>query len=62
MKKGFDMKQTTRTDIRIPKDLHDRISDHAEDAGASKNSMIGILLTLGLRAYEGNITLQEREK
>lgn len=48
----------TTTSLRIPTELNERIKRKATEIGASQNSMMMVLLDLGLKLYEGQFTVQ----
>lgn len=54
----MEREQTTTTSIRIPTELNERIKRKAAEIGASQNSIMMVLLDLGLKIYEGEFTIQ----
>jgi len=49
------------TQLRLGEGLYEYVRGKADELGISMNAVICIMLDLGRRAYEGNITLSERE-
>jgi len=55
------MKSLTQQTIRLPDEKNDAIKRKAEAIGCSYNSLINILLDLGMKTYDAQIMISPKE-
>lgn len=56
---GFVMKQIS---LRLPETLYEKLSMKGEEINCSTNSMIMMLIHLGLKIYDGQVVIQQKLK
>jgi predicted HicB family RNase H-like nuclease len=54
--------EPTITQLRIAPSVHEYISRKADELGVSRNAMICVLIDLGRRVYEADVTLREAQR
>lgn len=54
-----DIKQIT---MRIPEKFLEEIKEEADQIGSSCNSLMMVLLKLGLKAYNGEVIIQQKSE
>ena len=52
-----EIKQIT---VRIPEKFFDEIKEEADPIGSSCNSLMMVLMNLGLKVYKGDVVIQQR--
>jgi hypothetical protein len=51
--------ETVTTQIRLSKALHEYIQAKSSEAGISKNAVMCVLMDLGKKIYESDVTLHD---
>lgn len=58
----MERKQTTiQIGLRVPEQINAKLEDYASSVGVSKNSLILMLIKMGFKVLDANVTLLDQQ-